>query len=222
MSPSPDIASKPEVKALIAQTETILAEAEAFKITTPAQYQESAAALKRVKSHQKQLEEMELEITRPINAGLKAIRDLFRTPRDRAGRAESLIKRAMIGYSDEQDRIRREEQRKADEAARREQEKLQDRAAKAAAAGKVEKAAELETRAATVVAPVINREPPKVAGVSDRLNWKFEVTDPAALPREYTMPDEKKIGAIVRAMKGDTNIPGVRVWSEKNIAAGAA
>lgn len=45
--------------------------------------------------------------------------------------------------------------------------------------------------------------------------WRFEITDESLLPREYFSPDEKKIGAVVRAMKTATNIPGVRVWSER-------
>lgn len=218
----PEIASKPEVKALIALTNTIVAEAESFKVATATQYADAGEVLKRIKGHQKSLEEMELSITRPINAGLKGIRDLFRSPRDLASRAESLVKRAMILFSDEQDWIRREDQRKADEAARKQQEKLQAQAAKAAASGRTEKAAELETRAAMTVAPIIHRDPPKIAGVSDRVSWKFEITDEATVPRNYCSPDERKIRGVVQAMKGDTQIPGVRVWQEKNIAAGAA
>jgi hypothetical protein len=128
----------------------------------------------------------------------------------------------MIGYTDEQERLRRIEQAKADEAARKEKEKLEAQARKAEASGKVEKAATLEMRAATVVAPVINRAPPKVIGVQTRDVWKFEVTDPTQVPRQYLVVDESKIRKIVGAMKGDTQIPGVRVWSDKNIASGAA
>ena len=60
------------------------------------------------------------------------------------------------------------------------------------------------------VTPQIQR----VAGVGLRDNWKFEVTDPNKVPREYLIIDEKKIGAVVRAMKLQANIPGVRVYNE--------
>ena len=51
---------------------------------------------------------------------------------------------------------------------------------------------------------------------------KFEVTDPALVPREYLIDDETKLRKVVGALKGDTIIPGVRVYSEKALANGAA
>jgi hypothetical protein len=218
----PDLASKPEVKALIAQTDSILSEAESYQVVTADDYSASAEVLKRIKGHQRKLEETEMSITRPINEGLKAIRDLFRSPRERAAKAESLVKRAMIAFSDEQERIRREEQRRADEAARKEQERLQQQAAKAAASGKTEKAAGLEERAAAVVAPIVHRETPKVAGINTRAVWKFSIVDEKQIPREFLMVDESKIRKHVANMKGDTSIAGVRVYAETSLASGAA
>lgn len=217
----PDIASDPEVKALAAQTESLLAVGTNYRVTSAADYEVAGLELKRVKDAQKKLDDLRKSMTRPIDAAKKAIMDFFRGPEQKLATAESGIKRAMIGYSEEQDRIRREAQRKADEAARKEQEKLQQQAAKAIASGKVEKAEQLEQRAATVVAPIVQREAPRVSGIVTKEVWKFEVTDPAAVPREYLSVDEKKIGGVVRSLKGDTNIAGVRVWSEKSIAAGA-
>lgn len=45
---------------------------------------------------------------------------------------------------------------------------------------------------------------------------------PKSITPEESCDDEKKIGGVVRAMKGDTTIPGVRVWAEKVPAASAA
>lgn len=97
-------------------------------------------------------------------------------------------------------------------------------AAKAAAieqraAAKVD---ELQLRAATVVAPVIESEAPKVVGTSTREDWRFEITDPTAVPREYLVIDESTIGRVVRALKGSANIPGVRVFSVRVLAARAS
>ena len=146
--------------------------------------------------------------------------DFFRAPTEKLTFIENRIKAAMVGYQDEQDRRRREEQRKADEAARRERERLAEQARKAQEAGRAERAAQLEQRASAVTAPVLSRAPPRVAGVQTRELWKFAVDDPAKLPREYLVPDESKIRRVVEALKGDTVIPGVRVWPEKSIAAG--
>lgn len=220
-----DFAKAPEVVEANALAERTEAAIGAFKITTPAQYEESAGVLKKIKAGQKRLEELRTAITGPLNASLRAVNELFRGPADRLANAERGIKREITRYADEQERIRREEQRKVDEAARREREKLEQQAARAEASGKVEKAETLLQRAETVVAPVIQREPPRVTGISTREVWKFEITDPTKINPQFLMPDEKKIGAQVRALKGDAAAmigPGVRVYSERQIAAGAA
>jgi hypothetical protein len=58
--------------------------------------------------------------------------------------------------------------------------------------------------------------------VSTREVWKFEITDAAQIPREYLVVDEARIRKVVQALKGDAKIPGVRVYPERQIAAGAA
>lgn len=253
-----NLATSPAVIELTEQSETLLTVCTSYKVANATDYEVAGLELKRVKDAQKKLDELRKNMTRPLDAAKKAIMDFFRGPEDKLARAEAGIKRAMVTYQDEQERIRREEQRKLEEAARRERERLeaqareaerkaQEKAAaerraaeEAAAAGRAEEAAKLaaraaateakaaekveaiETRAAAVVAPIIQREPPKVAGVATREVWKFAIENPALVPREYCVVDEAKIRKVVGALKGDTNIPGVRVYSERQIAAGAA
>lgn len=52
----------------------------------------------------------------------------------------------------------------------------------------------------------------KIEGVTYRENWQFEITDAAAIPRDYLCPDLSKIGKVVKALKGTAAIPGVRVF----------
>lgn len=225
MLPETNPALDPEVKELTMQTDQLLALASDYRVTNVDQYTMAGDELKRIKAAQKRLDDLRKKITRPIDAAKKAIMDLFREPEDKLARAESGIKRAMLTYADEQERLRREEQRKADEAARKEQERLAAQAAKAAAAGKVEKAAAIEERAAMVVAPVVQREAPKVAGVSLREVWCFEITDPSKVNAAFLMPDEQKIRKVVNSMKADAASivgEGVRIYSEKRMASGAA
>jgi len=80
--------------------------------------------------------------------------------------------------------------------------------------GNYERAHVLEARAQSVQAPTIESETPKVAGVSLREHWLFEVTDAALVPREYLIVDERLVRADVTGSKGTKEIPGVRVWSE--------
>ena len=63
---------------------------------------------------------------------------------------------------------------------------------------------------------------PRVGGISIPKVWTFEITDEALIPREYLLIDESRIRRVVTALKKDTNIPGVRVFEQKRIAAGVA
>lgn len=227
-------------------------------IRTPEQFTRAGELLKAVKGALKQIEDQRVAITKPINDSLRAVNAQAKTASEPFEAAEREIKGRMVEYSNAQERLRQEEQRKAEEAARRErarlatlqaeteakaraeQERLRREAEAAAAAGRAAEAAklaakadkaeekaaakveELQMREAMVVAPVIQREAPKVAGVATREVWKYRVADPALVPREYLMLDEQKIGKVVRALKGDTQIAGVEVYSERHLAAGAA
>jgi len=255
------IETLPEVRAVTAEIGALESYAATYAVETAEQYQHGAEDLKRVKAAQKRLEETRTGLTKPINESLRRLNDFFRAPADRLAAIERTIKAALTRFADEQERIRREEQRKLEEAARRERERLeaqareaerraQEKAAaerraaeEAAAAGRAEEAAKLaaraaateakaaekveaiESRAAAVVAPIIQREAPKVAGVATCEVWRFEITDPSKINPAFTMPDEQKIRRQVAALKGDAAAiigPGVRVWAERSIAAGAA
>lgn len=50
----------------------------------------------------------------------------------------------------------------------------------------------------------------------------FEIKDMDAIPSEYLKIDKQKIGQVVRALKGATNIPGVEVYSEDVVSGRAA
>jgi hypothetical protein len=214
--------SSPEVAEVATEAQAIAQLAATFTVANAEQYAAAGDELKRVKAAQKRLDEVRLGMTRPLDSAKRAVMDFFRRPTQLLDDAELGIKRAMVTWSDEQERIRREAQRKAEEAARKERERLEAQAAKAAAEGKVEKADTLAERAATVVPIVVPTEAPRVSGTSMREDWKFEVVDAAQVPREYLAVDEKKLGAVVRALKADAAIPGVRVFSVRSIASRSA
>ena len=137
--------------------------------------------------------------------------------------AETTIKRMLVAYTEEQEQKRREEERRLAEIARKAEE---DRRMEEAAALEAEAlatddmemlATAQEIVSAPVVAPVVvlPKATPTVKGISYRESWKFRVTNPALVPREYLAVDEQKIGAVVRAMKDTVKIPGVEIYSEK-------
>jgi hypothetical protein len=118
-------------------------------------------------------------------------------------------------------------ERKAEEA------RLMEAAAIAEAAGDKESANDLAEAAVNVtegakqVAAAISSEPvyippvvlaketPRVQGLSFRTIWKFRIVDPEKLPRKFLVPDEVKIGQIVRALKTQHGISGIEAYEER-------
>lgn len=127
----------------------------------------------------------------------------------------------------EQERLRIQQQKEADERAlkeaariRKEEEKALEEAARLEKEGKPE-AAEAVLEDVPIAEPVAELIPlvveptaPMVEGTTRRTFWKYKIVDELAIPREYLCVDEKAIGAMVRVKKESTSIPGVRVYSE--------
>jgi len=155
--------------------------------------------------------------------------------------AERIVKGLVGNYLQEEERKRREAEAEAyrveQEKIRAEAEKtrLADEALKKAAAaeakGEGEKVDAILDRAAAKIdkvdaaipapAPPPPPKPVTAPGISSREVWLFQVVDPDLVPREFMVVDESKIRRVVQAMKSGSKIPGVRVWSEKQIAARA-
>lgn len=68
-----------------------------------------------------------------------------------------------------------------------------------------------------VACALAGREVPQVDRLSITLGWSGEVTDPAALPKEYTIsvPDVPRLIAATAANAGKVSIPG---WAPKMVA----
>lgn len=163
-------------------------------------------------------------------AAFKAHREICKKETEVRGPLEQAKKylSSQIGTFDaEQERIHREEEARLQREADAEAERLanlqaQDQAIEDA----IELEAEGDTAAAEAVlnnpvpvvaqaAPVIvERQMPKVAGVSKSSIWKFRIDNPDEVPRLLCIPDEKAIGNIVKALRGKTKIPGVTVFED--------
>lgn len=286
----PELAD-PKVTKLANETNALVTNYEGFTILNDIGYRDAADDLKIIKGQLDQVEEQRFAITRPMDAAKKAVMDFFRPFADRLGDAERHVKKAMVDYKTEQDRIAQEAarkerekaekeaarlreeariadekaaakerdrlaelQRKEDERAAEEAERLaaeraaakteedekraqeqeaaaekrrqeeQDRLhqerldAEAAQRERTARAETLEQRAETATtAPTVHA--PKVKGVSTRKVWKFEIIDQGKIPREYLVPNTTAIGGVVRALKNNTNIPGIRVYAEDVVSA---
>lgn len=136
--------------------------------------------------------------------------------------AELAIKGKLARYqSDQEEKRRREAEQLAVEArARAEDEKLKA-AESAMDNGDLEKCSKiLEAPAAPITITPTTLEAPKIAGVSFREDWDFEVEDVNAIPREYMTPDVTMIRKMVKAQGKVCRIPGIRIFSKQVVAAG--
>ena len=147
--------------------------------------------------------------------------ELQRKEDERAAQeAERLAAERAAAKTEEDEQRAKEQEAAAEKRRQAEQDRLhQERLeSEAAQRERTARAETLEVRAETVVtAPVASA--PKVKGISTRKNWKFEIVDQAKIPNEYLQPNTVAIGGVVRALKGNTNIPGIRVYSEDTMSA---
>lgn len=81
--------------------------------------------LKAIKGLQKEVEAKRVSITGPLNSAVRAVNDLFRAPREYLEQAEATLKRSILTYTEEQERIAAEARRLAEEQERIERERLE-------------------------------------------------------------------------------------------------
>lgn len=144
--------------------------------------------------------------------------------------AERVIKEALVGYDQAQERLRRiEEARLREEARLAEEQRVIEQAAAMETEGQecgdealVAEAHELISQPiqAPPIAPVA-RATPKVAGITMRKVWRYRVVNANVIPRQYLKVDEPKIASVVRALGRDAKIPGIEVYEEQTVAAGS-
>lgn len=195
-------------------------QAQTYHIVDQDSYAAAADDLRRVKALYRAVDDERKRITTPLDQAKRAAQDHFRPALSFLEQAETVLKGCMAKYAAAEREKRLQAERLALEAARREQDKLEKRAERAETQGKVEQAEALREQASMVgaVAPVVV-PPAKTEGITLRTRWDFRIVDANALPREYLMPDEKKIAGVVRAMKAETRIAGVEVLEVQDVAA---
>lgn len=118
--------------------------------------------------------------------------------------AYSYLKTLIGTYDQEQERLRREQERIAQEALRKQQEDEAVREAeRLQASGDSLGAEAVISQAAASPAPavVIPSNVPKVFGKSSREVWRWRLRDKTKFRPEYMQPDELAVSQVVRALK---------------------
>lgn len=190
-------------------------------IKTDEDYTRAGNILLTIKEIRKKIEATFKPIKQKMDAAKKEVLNQEKAADQPLAEAEAYIKPLIAGYMAEQERLRLEEEKHLREIARKEEEERQLQAAiQAEAEGQKEEADAIISAPVQAAPVVVPKSIPKVAGVAMVKQWKFRVVDAAKVPRQYLMVDEQKIGAVVRALKDQTNIPGVEVYSVDSISAG--
>lgn len=166
----------------------------------------------------KELDAERKKITVPLDTAKKAAMAQWKAIDTPLAEVDTHIRGLMSGYATEQrrkaqeaqaelDRIAREsaETERMAEAERLEKEGHKEEAEAAIAPAAIEQAVQERTT-------YVSTTPAKVEGVSMRKQGHVKIEDPKKIPMEYLMPDEKKINGVVKALKFDHGIPGVKYW----------
>lgn len=171
-----------------------------LEFATADDVQFAAEMLADIKGQIKRLDERRKEITAPMRQALKSANDLFKPALQHLEAGEKWLKEQLASAH------KREEEAKLAALAE---------ANEAVAEGDEEAVSEaLQTMAK---ADGLS----EAEGVSYRKVWKYAVERPDAVPRQFCSPDTRKIAAAVQQYKGQTAIPGIRVWEDTQVASRA-
>jgi hypothetical protein len=169
-----------------------------------------------------QVEGLRKSLTAPIDESKRRVMDLFRPALEPAKTAEAILKAKLVTYLAAEAR----ELKAAQEAARRAADELAKamhaQAAEAAAKGRVEDARAITQQADMLPAAAAAGVPtagPKLAGISERETWGWELLDKAIVPREFLCLDTAKLNQYARAMKAEAHVAGIRFFPKAGLAA---
>jgi len=171
---------------------------EGMAIESDPDYDLASQVLREIKTKAKETKAQKDSATKPLKQVAKTIDGWFKPALDSMKEAERLIKVAMNTYLLLKEKARVEAMKKAQALA------MSEKPAALAAAREL----------------IVNsRAEATSEGISQIEVWGFEITDVNALPREYLMPNEAAIKAMVKLQKQDTQIAGVKVVKSFQIRA---
>jgi uncharacterized protein YhaN len=195
---------------------SIVDQAKAVKVTDAESYTAAGELFKSIVEMMKEVDRTFDPIIEAAHKSHKAALEQKKKYYDPLDKAKRSVKGLLSDYDREQERKKREEEARLREIARKEEEERKLAEALAAeAAGEKEEAEAIMEEPVYIPPVVVKKEVPRVQGLSFRTVWKFHIKDVTAIPRQYMTPDMVKIGGVVRAMKGQTNIPGLEVYEER-------
>ena len=214
-----------DVQTLVTQAEGDIFLAQRFTVASDDDYAQAGEILKTVKGRYQEIEAKRKAMTLPLDEAKRRIMDFFRQPLEQLGNAERQIKSAMLAFTQECEKARREQEEQLQALARAERERLNkltsEKLSQALEAGNFEKAEEILDTAVEVATPTVQQEKLKVQGIKTVTRWKHRIVDESLIPREYLMPNEKLLANIAVTAKGAVKIVGVEFYSESTVSSTA-
>jgi hypothetical protein len=183
--------------AKVSELSEVAAMIQDFSIDTQDEMGFALDAVREIKAEAKKLDAQMRSATDPMRAAIEEVRGWFKPAIDLCGKIENAWKRKIV---------------EAEAAVADARRALEIEAYDAQEAG------DKETAIATIIQA--SNTTVDLVGASKREIWKFEVVDPALVPREFLIVDEVAIGRAVRSSKGSIVIPGVRNFKETSLAVG--
>jgi len=200
---------------------TALSLAKGISIASTDEYQGATSLLKDIKGIQREIDDTFSPVISAAHIAHQQAISAKKKHSEPLKDAERLLKGKVSGYLINEEKKRRaEEARRQEEARKQAEEEQLARAIEAEEFGENEEAEDIIHEEISVAPVIVEKTVPKVQGISKQMAWKFRVVDAAKLPREYLVPDDKKIGVVVRALKSEARIAGVETWEEPVIRVG--
>lgn len=209
---------------------TIVEQSKIIKISDQPSYDYACSLLtEQIKPFRKKWKAYWDTVKNPAYAAYQAILTKFNEGDKPLEEAERQVKAEIIRWDAEQQRIREELQRQAEQKAREEEEEERLRIATLAedSGATAEEVDAIVDTPSIVVAPPIPVTYQKASGISTRDNWKVRVTDlkklcaaigKGTVPVTYVLPNESVLNARAKADQNTLNIPGCVPFNDKIVS----
>ena len=198
------------------------AAADSLTVTNADESKTANEMLAGIKAYIKNIDDTRKRLTAPLREGVKTINDAFNFNIGIAEEVDGIIKKKVLVYAKEQERIKIDQERIRREAEiaerNRKQKELEEKAAANNSEFTLSRAIKAEENTNKLAAKEIEVDTAirSEFGTSFiRKTWKYVVVDAESVPHAFCSPDLGKIRAAVYA--GKREIPGVRIYEEESI-----
>jgi len=203
--------------------------ASALAVTDQASHDRAAALVIEVVELRRRVQKHHAPIKEAAHKAHRAAVDAEKRLLDPLQRAEATLKKAIGAWEDWREHLRQEEQRKLEEA----QHQADEEARIARAQEALEQDAPQERIEEILETPVVQRPAAvaptyeKTKGVTRRVEWRAEVTDPQALcraigageaPAHFVQANLPVLNGLARSLKENFNVPGCRAVAETTVS----